>query len=287
MWEAISLLDLRDGDRIGHGTAMGIKPSLWLGRMPDMLTVSRGEWMLGLLAAWQLLKDMPDASTIVHKLRQGLEDIAYQIFQQPLTASELQRAMALRGLNRADLMRHQTGLSDEEGEPLSALWLEEADMVKRACQDHPRETALVWTWLSDLDTLERAEELISVEACFLDSSDYLRLQQALMTHVASRGILIETLPSSNVRISQYHHIGEHHSLRWMRAPGHIEDGDPEIMSCLGSDDPGIFAGDLETEFYLLFSALRKTGLSDSESISRLSVVNERGKIYRFHHPSLA
>ncbi|MGU5772105.1 hypothetical protein, partial [Aeromonas allosaccharophila] len=91
---------------------------------------------------------------------------------------------------------------------------------------------------------------------------------------------------SNVRISQYQHIGEHHVLRWMRVPGYIEEGDPEIMVSLGSDDPGIFASNLETEFYLLYSTLRKAGLSDTDALHRLSILNERGRIYRFHHPMI-
>lgn len=75
-------------------------------------------------------------------------------------------------------------------------------------------------------------------------------------------------------------------MRWMRIPGHLEEGDPEIMVCLGSDDPGIFAADIETDFYLLYASLRKNGLSDSMALERLKVLNERGRIYRFHHPAL-
>lgn len=103
-----------------------------------------------------------------------------------------------------------------------------------------------------------------------------------MREVAKRRVLIETLPSSNVRISQYHHIDEHHSLRWMRVPGHFQEEDPKIMVCLGSDDPGIFAADIETEFYLLYVTLRKAGLNGSQALERLSVLNERGKTYGFH-----
>ncbi|WP_439670774.1 Adenosine deaminase [Cupriavidus necator] len=287
MWEALTLLDLRDGDRIGHGTAMGIRPSLWLDRMPDTLTLSRGEWMLGVLAAWQLLRDVPETHACAHQLQRELEDVAYQIFRRSLTARDVERAMALRGLNRYDLMRHHIGEADSHHEPLSGPWREETELVRSTCQSQPRDVGLLWEWLSDPGVQARADELIAKEARFLDALSYLRLQQALMRHVANRGVLIETLPSSNVRISQYYHIGEHHSLRWMQVPGHVEDGDPAIMVCLGSDDPGIFAGDLETEFYLLYAALRRSGLGDSEALRRLSVLNERGRTYRFHHPLLS
>lgn len=287
MWEALCLLDLRDGDRIGHGTAMGIRPSLWLDRMPGTLTLSRGEWMLGVLAAWQLLRDVPEMQVDAHRLQRELEEVAYQIFRCSLAARDVERAMALRGLSRRDLMRHSTGEVDSFHEPLNDPWREEAAWVRSTCHDQPEAVKLLWQWLSDGGVLERADALIAKEAHFLDATSYLRLQQALMQHVADRGVLIETLPSSNVRISQYHHVGEHHSLRWMRVPGHFVDGDPEIMVCLGSDDPGIFAGDLETEFYLLYAALRRSGLDDSDALHRLSVLNERGRTYRFHDPLLS
>ena len=287
MWEALELLELCNGDRIGHGTAMGIRPSLWLDRMPRMLTLPRGEWLLSVLAAWQLLRDVPEMHACTYHLQRELEVVAHQVFGRSLAALDVERAMALRGLSRPDLMKYQTGEADADHEPLNEHWREEAVRVQLACVAQPEAVSLLWEWLSDARVQKRANELIVKEANFLDARSYVLLQQALMRQVAKRGVLIETLPSSNVRISQYNHIGEHHSLRWMRVPGHIEDGDPEIMVCLGSDDPGIFAADIETEFYLLYATLREVGLSDSESLHRLSVLNERGRIYRFHHPTLS
>lgn len=286
MWDALELLDLRKGDRIGHGTAMGINPRLWLERMPASLTLPCGDWMIGLLAAWQLLRDAPEMQACMHRLQQELEDIAHRIFLRTLTVGDLERAMALRGLSRLDLMRYMRNADDGHHEPISEHWLEEFERVRSACEEHPQAVKLLWEWLSDPEVQKRANEFISKDANFLDVKSYVRLQQALMQQVAKRGVLIETLPSSNVRISQYHHVDEHHSLRWMRIPGHVEEGDPEIMVCLGSDDPGIFAADIETEFYLLYASLRKKGLSDSMALERLSVLNERGRVYRFHHPAL-
>lgn len=287
MWEALELLELSDGDRIGHGTAMGIRPSLWMDRMPAKLTQPRGEWLLSLLAAWQLLRGIPDMQACSHKLQRELELVAHQVFRRSLTALDVERAMALRGLSRLDLMRGRNGADEFQPESLSDPWNEEVVRVRSACAAQPEAVTLLWTWLSDADVQKRAHELIATEADFLTAPEYVRLQQALMQQVSERRVLIETLPSSNVRISQYEHIGEHHALRWMRVPKHLEEGDPEIMVCLGSDDPGIFAGDLETEFYLLYASLRQAGASDSEALHRLSVLNERGRVYRFHHPALS
>lgn len=287
IWEALTLLDLRDGDRIGHGTAMGIRPTLWLDRMPDRLTLTRGEWLFGLLAGWQLLRDLPDMQATAHRLQRELEATAREVFQESIPARDLEGAMALRGLCRRSLLRHEVDPDGADSELLSDLWREEAARVRRARDEQPREVKLLWKWLSDEGIQERTDEWISKEAGFLDAPAYLRLQQALMQAVADRSVLIETLPSSNVRISQYYCIDEHHALRWMRVPGHVEAGDPAIMTCLGSDDPGIFAGDLETEFYLLYATLRRQSVSEVESLQRVSELNERGRIYRFHDPFLA
>ena len=286
MWEALEFLELKNGDRIGHGTAMGIKPQLWLDRMPTSLTLSRGEWLFGVLAAWQLLRDIPELQKYINLLQRELENLAYEIFERTVTAPELERAMSLRGLSRIDLMRTKTKTDDANPEPISEYWREEFLQVQKECKKHPEAIELLWKWLSDPDVLERTAEIVSKDSDFLDAKSYVRLQQALMQKVAERRVLIETLPSSNVRISQYFHIEEHHFLRWMRVPGHFEEGDPEIMVCLGSDDPGIFAADIETEFYLLYETLRKAGISDSEALQRLSVLNERGRVYRFHDPAL-
>jgi adenosine deaminase len=130
--------------------------------------------------------------------------------------------------------------------------------------------------------------LIQIEAqdALFTPGIYLRLQQALMAHVAERRVVIETLPSSNVRISQYERFEEHHVMRWMGVPGFVKPGDVPIMVSLGSDDPGIFSGNLKGEFYQLYAVLRKHGLLDSEALRHVAAVNERGRQYRFHDPAL-
>ncbi|HDR8936325.1 TPA: hypothetical protein QDA84_006483, partial [Burkholderia vietnamiensis] len=165
---------------------------------------------------------------------------------------------------------------------LSDNWRMEAQLVHNARQSNDGDVELLWEWLSDRKIWERSEGSEEVSASYLDAPTYVRLQQALMRKVAERGVIIETLPSSNVRISQYQTFSEHHALRWMRVPGFVMDGDPEIMVSLGSDDPGIFAGDLSGEFYQLYSALRNQSLGDSLSLAYLAPLNERGRKYRFH-----
>ncbi len=142
-----------------------------------------------------------------------------------------------------------------------------------------QDTDLLWEWMSDRNLWRRSEAFETVDADYFDAGTYVRLQQVLMREVAERSVVIETLPSSNVRISHYQTFGEHHALRWMRVPAFMQEGDPEIMVSIGSDDPGIFAGDLNGEFYQLYGALRNHGLGDKAAMQYLQPLNERGRQY--------
>lgn len=287
MLDALELLDLRDGGRIGHGTALGIAPELWLGRMPRTLTLKRSERLLDLLAAWQLLRELPDTCAQAYQIELLLNRMLQQVFREPVSTHLFERAMSLRGLHMgfvASLRKNP----DWRWASLVDSLREEARQVNDAREQDEEALSLLWTWHNDRELWKRSESLLSVETQdeLFTPAIYLRLQQALMKRVADRRVVIETLPSSNVRISQYECFKEHHVLRWMGIPGHLREGDTPIMVSLGSDDPGIFAGNLKGEFYQLYAVLRQQGLSDAEALHHVSIVNERGRQYRFHDPAL-
>ncbi|MDH1428154.1 hypothetical protein N5J23_15030 [Comamonas aquatica] len=289
MLDAIELLNLRNGSRIGHGTALGIDPALWLSRMPGTLHLSRSERLLDLLAAWQLLRELPDCTMQAYQAEMQLNALLPQVFRAPVAANIFERAMRLRGLHMGFVSQMQNESNWQWGDAsLVDSLREEARLVSEAGNLDPKALELLWTWHNDQKLIERSEELIEIEAqdALFTPAVYLRLQQALMARVAERRIVIETLPSSNVRISQYECFEEHHVMRWMGVPGFIKPGDVPIMVSLGSDDPGIFAGNLKGEFYQLYAVLRKHGLLDTEALRHVAAVNERGRQYRFHDPAL-
>jgi hypothetical protein len=289
MLDAIELLQLRNGSRIGHGTALGIDPALWLSRMPGTLHLSRSERLLDLLAAWQLLRKLPDCPVQAYQAEMQLNALLPQVFRTPVAANLFERAMGFRGL-------HLGFVSQLQNSP-NWTWFdaslvdsqrEEARLVHEANESDPEGLQLLWKWHNDPKLISRSEELIEIEAqdALFTPAVYLRLQQALMARVAERRIVIETLPSSNVRISQYECFEEHHVMRWMGVPGFVKPGDVPIMVSLGSDDPGIFAGNLKGEFYQLYAVLRKHGLLDTDALHQVAAVNERGRQYRFHDLAL-
>lgn len=284
MLEALELLNLRAGDRLGHGTAMGIAPKLWIDRMPQTIVISRGDWFLSVLASWRLMCKQPvGLEKVAHTLTAELGSRSVELFGQHLNPYECEQAMGLRTLSLPEVQRWvNNGRQLPISHPISKHWRKEMEVVHAKASANPKAFEVYWQWQSDKDLWGKSEELIEVKSDFLHATHYLLLQQALMQEVADRGVVIETLPSSNVRISQYKHFSEHHALRWMREPSATPPDDPEILVSLGSDDPGIFSTDIEIEFHHLYFALKHRGLNEADALQRVAQINERGRIYRFH-----
>ncbi|WP_165824786.1 hypothetical protein [Pseudomonas sp. B1(2018)] len=282
--DALQLLDLKEGDRIGHGTAFGIAPALWLARMPPTIVVARGEWMLDLLYAWTLLRSHPSTQLDVRRIETSIAEMAGYIFNQEISTTCLENVMRLRGLHIPYvLMADRDPTWNWQQTSLSDAWREEARIVDKEKRANGRLFKLFTQWVTGEGGLwSRSEELISIDADYLDKNTLLLLQQNVMQLLVQRNVVVETLPTSNVRISQYETYSEHHSLRWMKAPGFAVEGDPDIMISLGSDDPGVFANDLNGDFYQLYAVLQKAGILDTQALQLLSSVNERGRQYRFH-----
>lgn len=287
MMDAIELLDLQNGDRLGHGTAMGICPKLWVDRMPGKLILKKGEWLLDLLVIWQMLRQIPEETAEAYRVEGLLSNLSGEIFQNEISCAALGRAMQFRGLNIRFLMESRSSSWVWDSSTFSDLWATEAKRVADAQRTNPDDLKILIRWLSDSELWSRSEDLIEVETAFFSEQTFVRLQQVVMRRVRDAGVVVETLPSSNVRISQYLSFTEHHALRWIRVPGYARENDPEIMVSLGSDDPGIFAGDLNGEFYQLYAALRSLGLGDASALSHLAPLNERGRQYRFHAARIA
>jgi adenosine deaminase len=281
--DALELLDLHSGDRIGHGTAIGIHPELWMERMPKDIAVKRGEWLIDLIRAWQRLRNLPQLSSLNARLEREIEDISSFIFEEYISPIRLERMMQNRGLmprfvfqafEKMPAWSWKTASYDD-------AWREEARLVANAL-DSNQDIPLLVKWWRDKQVIARSEEMIRVPSEVIPSDVLILLQQSVLAEVRDRNVVIETLPTSNVRIAQYQSFKEHHALRWMKVPGFEVMNDPNIMVSLGSDDPGIFVNDLGIDFYHLYAVTRSVGLTDVDALAHLAKMNERGRQYRFH-----
>lgn len=273
--EAVLFLDLKCGNRVGHATAIGIAPELWKQDMPDVIVQRQGDALLDMVFAWRMLT--PSQLEAAAKVEQRLMPLAQELL------GELVNIHALLAFYDARQLQPEKVREFLESESLPA-W--SPDPEEQLVIDFYRKRGrvgldLVKRWNYDAHSRAMQEKNYELELDFFDDETLVYLQQKVQRQINERNVIIETLPVSNLRISQYHDIREHHLLRWLRVPGTGYEGDEEMMVSIGSDDPGIFASDLKNEYYHVFSCLKQAGIASADCMHYIRRLNDAGRIYSF------
>ena len=275
VYEAVTLLDLKNGDRLGHATAIGIDPRLWLSQVPEGLYLKQGQWLENLLFIRQIALEDADNDFPLPHIEAEINSLSEGIFGETVSLDILQKFFLARDLC-PDMVRDIV-----LNHPNSVTGWQREERQKAERVDTPVLRYLDKRWF-EKDVIARYELKKKYSVNVFSVRVLLKAQQYVQSLIAKRQVVIETLPTSNVRISHYHSIREHHIFRWMQVPSRTFEGDSAMLIAMGSDDPGIFVTDMRNEFYHLFSALINTFHYDDErALQMVARVNENGRIYRF------
>ncbi|WP_082378901.1 hypothetical protein [Marinagarivorans algicola] len=277
--DAVTLLALRNGDRLGHATAIGILPKQWFEPMPKFIYMEQGAWLDDLLFVRQVVLSTNTTRINLEWVEREIRRLIALLLPSPMTIDVLQDAFKYRHLLPEALEGYL------QGQCLSyTSWLwQEIEAVKKAKEHVGLEAleCLRMRWF-DVGVLMRSAKKTKVCVTGFDADALLLLQQYVQHEIEKYGVVIETLPTSNIRISHYQSMHEHHVFRWLKIPERAIDGDANLMVSLGSDDPGIFSTSIKNEFYHIFCTLMKHfSYSPEEALKYAAQINENGRIYRF------
>ena len=142
---------------------------------------------------------------------------------------------------------------------------------KRRENPYDCENEIVKLYNSPL-VVERYAEMEQIDITQEDVNIMLECQRALLKEMKNCSIAIESMITSNVRISYYEKYEEHHIYRWLFPESVEENIMPPIV--LASDDPGLFNNNMRIEFSHLYEILKKKGVSEhgiEEKIDELQV----------------
>ncbi len=278
VYEGVEFLELKQGNRIGHATAVGIPPNKWRENIPEVVVMRKGDWLLDLIFIWKNLLECNHRDVL--KIEQTMLPIAMEIFEgirSEVTVHSLSAFYDARQLEPEYLATAIAATSDKSWSPVE----EEFRAIQFRRHRGVCGVKLFRYWLQDRDSIDEQNRLVEVDRDFLDTDTLVLLQQKVQHIINERNVVLEALPVSNVRISQYQDMRQHHILRWMGVKGHTLPRDEEMMVCIGSDDPGIFVSDIKNEFYHIFANLRCEGLTPDECMKYIKRLNHAGRVYSF------
>lgn len=271
VYEALLFLDLRHGDRIGHGTAVAIDPELWQQRLGKSVVMSKQDRLDDLLFAYYLLTSsakLAEHAHIVPLLGRFAKDLATEIHGPSVTIPDCIAAWKLRKYDPEVVFANHPSIipsKQKEIEEYSNNTEGERDLYKRYHQN--------------LKSREAGKVLIEVDTDSLPVELFHVLQAHIVNELRERHVAMEIMPTSNVRISYYHSCDEHHVIRLLGAGPSPMPTHPAL--CLASDDPGIFATTLQNEYTHVYLSLCKNQIPEQEALAHMENMKRMAWSYRF------
>lgn len=253
------------GDRIGHGTALGISPERWRHYNP-FVVLPRSEALDNYIWAYHVLsRDMAECSSTliaylegrIFEFAKGIYGEGQNISLQVLTGGYLKMFDTESGDYHKCLEAEDMGFCREvrDNKCGEILWNSEKIALARHCKKF----------------LTEMECPIHYEVTEQDIRITEILQKILCKKLSRNGIVVEMNPSSNVAIGEVDRITEHQVYKLNR-PG----GEDNVMVCINSDDPTVFHTNVSNELTYIYYGMLYHGVSREHALKWIDGIRECG-----------
>lgn len=291
--DAIERLELEEGDRIGHGVALGLKPEIWFERAGRIIQ-TREERLLDLVWEWgcYATQGVDVESARLPYLAHSIDSLSRKMFEETYTPEDLldflnllHNESELKALGFPNRSKHQVQRGDGKEKREGARF---PDCSKRQIQRDSKNKSrkLLHKYLCDTQVWKKGRALETIVLDHTQMKHELKalqnLQGALRRKTGTKGLTIEVNPSSNLLVAGLGLFGEHPI--WRLKPLEPADDIPPLSVCIGSDDPLTFATTLPQEYQLLFDTIVMQGQSHEVALSWLDDAREAGLRARFTLP---
>ena len=272
--DAIQYLGLEEGDRIGHGIALGLDPVTWFERVGQVVQ-TKEERLFDLVWEWDCYANqgVDVGSERLPYLRSTIAQLALGMFGEPQTPEDL--IHFVQGLHSEQELKAQ-GFPDKSKYQMSGAIRPEGN------ENNSQKRVRKYLCDTQVWGKGRALETITFSELGHEQEALRRLQGALRQKVGARGLTVEVNPSSNLMIADLGRLEEHPI--WRLSPVHPVDDIPPVSVCIGSDDPLTFATTLPNEYQLLFDTIVLRGQSHEVALAWLDNARETGMRARFTLP---
>ena len=291
--EAVDFLDFSYGDRIGHATAAGLSPKQWIENVGEYIYMRKGEYHDDLVFAYHLITKYSNDKLkhTINNLVVEIHELYYSIYSRSYSIELISEVWKLRRLcpfhvfagNKESAKDIPQYNHEEWCEVFNRLNIDSED-DKCDCGEHMNEKDERITMLRQYHCpkfRKKYDEIIEVKTTEIFSeSDLEELQLMLLRYLNEKEIVIETLPTSNVRICHHHTYETHHLWNWIKWEN---EGKPIPPIVVGTDDPGIFATNIYNEYSNIYCKLVYAHhVSRNQAMSVIEKLDKNARIYKFN-----
>lgn len=293
IYEAVDFLDFSYGDRIGHATAAGLSPKQWIENVGEYIYMRKGEYLDDLVFAYHLITKYSNDKLkhTINNLVVKIHELYYSIYSHSYSIELMSEVWKLRRLcpfhvfagNKESAKNMSLYNQEEWCEVSNRLNLDSED-DKCDCGNHMNEDNERMTMLRQYHCpkfRKKYDEIIEVKTTEIFSElDLEELQLMLLKYLNEKEIVIETLPTSNVRIGHHHTYDTYHLWNWIKWEN---EGNPIPPIVVGTDDPGIFATNIYNEYSNIYCKLVYVHhVSRNQAMSVIEKLDKNARIYKFN-----
>ena len=266
MDEAVTFLKFHAGDRIGHGTALGIRPERWKQANP-FVVMPRIEALENYVWAHHILsQDAVDFnSALMAYLEKRMYELAGDIYGKP-------QGISVQVLTEGYLRMFGSRRWEGGGKCIEA---EDAGFCREVRECRCEEV----TWNGKKLAYARhcrkfliqMEQPINYEVTRQDIQITETLQRLLRQKLSRNGIVVEVNPSSNVAIGEMDKITDN-QIYCLNSP----DGEENVMVCINSDDPTVFHTNVSNELAYIYYGMLCHSVSRERALAWIDKVRDCG-----------
>jgi len=284
IYEAVVFCGLQKGDRIGHATACGLSPWQWKKVIGSELLVKQGDYLDDLIFCYHLIvkKRIEPLQILLPSITDEVNNICFNIYNEHYSVNLLERAWLMRQccpVHALEKNREGTMLKDIYDDE-EWFFMVENGFAERRVDSNDNNVLKVFEAYHNLNNRKAFDKIISIDPFNCLKPEHIELLQLeLLKEMTKKEIVIETLPTSNVRIGFHQNFNTYHLLNWVKWH---EEGKSVPPIVVGSDDTGIFATNIYNEYANIYCMLLNTsGMSQSKVMSIIKRLDEDSHIYRF------
>lgn len=261
--EAMYFLDMKNGDRLGHATILGLNIRKWYDRKKNILYLPLQDYLDNIVWFYHKLIDFDilGCETLKGILQREYEQCFRKLYENCVIEDYFYygidtyyEAWKLRGDNP---LLYKTGNFKELqfGENLY-------DKMQGSGVIRNKETIQLnyyYHYSADVRTKGQIPIKREISDLYVDGAE--KIQKQMQKLVAEKGIFVETNPSSNYRISTMESYEEHPILNMYNLGLTLDAKETkacaQIHVSINTDDKGVFDTSLENEFALMGCALEQ------------------------------